>query len=109
MSIQNLESWDANGSPIEETQGEVDAFFIEEGVPLPEDVRGTQTRYPFSKMRIGDSIFIRMKEGDDSKRMKNRLSQATRTFGKKQQPEMHFVLRYRLENEISGVRVWRKD
>jgi len=88
---------------------DLDNFFIEEGIPLPEDVRGAQTRYPFAKMRIGDSIFIRMKEGDDSKRMKNRLSQATRTFGKKQQPEMHFVLRYRLENEVSGVRVWRKD
>jgi len=41
--------------------------------------------------------------------MKNRLSQATRTYGKKQTPERHFVIRYRLEDEKSGVRVWRKD
>tara|TARA_R110000851_G_scaffold254_7_gene922 strand:+ start:37 stop:357 length:321 start_codon:yes stop_codon:yes gene_type:complete len=97
-----------NDLPVEDIQ-EVEGFVIEQGVPLPEDTRGAQTRYPFSQMGAGDSIFIKMKEGDDSKRMKNRLSQATRTYGKKQQPEWHFVLRYRLENEVSGVRVWRKD
>ena len=71
-----------NDLPVEDIQ-EVEGFVIEQGVPLPEDTRGAQTRYPFS--------------------------QATRTYGKKQQPQWHFVLRYRLENEVSGVRVWRKD
>ena len=60
-------------------------------------------------MNVGDSIFFPLLEGDNATRMKNRLSQATRTFGKKQEPERHFVIRYRLEDEVSGVRVWRKD
>ena len=65
--------------------------------------------YPFKEMNVGDSVFFPLSEGDNATRMKNRLSQATRTFGKKQQPERHFVIRYRLEEEVSGVRVGRKD
>ena len=65
--------------------------------------------YPFDKLEVGDSMFFVLKEGDNAQRMKNRLAQASRTYGKKQEPEQHFVIRYRLENEISGVRVWRRD
>tara|TARA_R110000751_G_C13566348_1_gene458064 strand:+ start:74 stop:412 length:339 start_codon:yes stop_codon:yes gene_type:complete len=81
---------------------------IDVGVPLPQDTR-TGSRYPFDKMEINDSIFVALKVGDNGQRLKNRLSQATRTYGKKQEPEQHFILRVRLENEISGVRIWRKD
>ena len=48
-------------------------------------------------MEVNDSIFIPLKEGDNGNRLKNRLSQATRTYGKKQDPQQHFILRYRLE------------
>ena len=84
-------------------------FIIDKGIPLPDDMRGGRSLYPFDKLDTGDSVFFPLKEGDNAKRMKNRLSQASRTFGKKQEPERHFVLRYRLENEVSGVRIWRKD
>ena len=83
-------------------------FIIDKNVPFPEDTRSS-AKYPFQHMDVGDSLFLPLKEGDNAKRMKNRLSQATRTFGKKQTPERHFILRYRLEDEISGVRIWRKD
>tara|TARA_R110000803_G_scaffold104396_1_gene172622 strand:+ start:99 stop:365 length:267 start_codon:yes stop_codon:yes gene_type:complete len=81
---------------------------IESNIPLPEDTRSGST-YPFGKMGVGDSMFLQLKEGDNAQRMKNRLSQATRTFGKKQEPQWHFVIRYRLEGEVSGVRIWRKS
>ena len=81
---------------------------IDIGIPFPEDTR-SGARYPFAKMNVGDSIFIPLKEGDNANRLKNRLSQASRTFGKKQEPEQKFILRYRLENETSGVRIWRKE
>ena len=78
----------------------MDTIQIEKGIPFPTDVRG-DIKYPFfSEMGVGN---------DNANRMKNRLSQATRTYGKKQNPEQHFIVRYRLENEVSGVRVWRKD
>ena len=83
-------------------------IMVDSNVPFPEDTRSS-TKYPFGKMEIGDSIFIILKEGDSGERLKNRLAQASRTFGKKQTPEQKFILRYRLENEISGVHIWRKE
>jgi len=81
---------------------------IDKGIPLPTDMRN-ELKYPFDKLDIGDSIFFTLEKEDNASRMKNRLAQATRTFGRRQEPERHFVIRYRLENEVSGVRVWRKD
>jgi hypothetical protein len=60
-------------------------------------------------MEVGDSFFVALPTGDIAERLKNRLSQASRTFGKKQDPERKYILRTRLENEISGVRVWRTE
>jgi hypothetical protein len=84
-------------------------YIIDKGVPLPEDMRGGGTIYPFDQLEVSDSIFFPLSASDNAKRMRNRLAQASRTFGKKQEPEWHFVLRFVLENEVSGVRVWRRD
>jgi|TARA_R110000772_G_scaffold245962_1_gene359578 hypothetical protein len=81
---------------------------IDKGIPLPTDIRN-DLKYPFDKLEVGDSIFFPLSDEDNANRMKNRLAQATRTFGKKATPERHFVIRYRLEDEVSGVRVWRRD
>jgi len=83
-------------------------ILIQGNVPLPED-RRANVKYPFGKMKVGDSFFITVPEGDNADRLKNRLSQASRTFGKRQDPERKYILRTRLENEISGVRVWRTE
>jgi len=82
---------------------------IDVGIPFPEDTRSAGSKYPFAQMDVGHSIFIPLLEGDNAERLKNRLAQSTRTYGKKQSPEQRFILRYRLEDEKSGVRVWRKD
>ena len=81
---------------------------IDKGIPLPTDIRN-DLKYPFDKLEVGDSIFFPLSDEDNANRMKNRLAQATRTFGKKATPERHLVIRYRLEDEVSGVRVWRRD
>ena len=81
---------------------------IDIGIPLPED-RRSNTKYPFGNMEVGDSFFVQVAAGDNGDRLKNRLSQASRTFGKRQDPERKYILRTRLENEISGVRVWRTE
>ena len=64
-------------------------------------------------MIVNDSIFIAMEPDDNVTRMKNRLSQACRTFGQKHDPEWKFIIRQRLEqvkgSEVSGVRIWRKS
>ena len=81
---------------------------IDVGVPLPLDVR-TGSRYPFDKMEVNDSIFVALIEGDTGRLSINRLAQAARTYGNKQEPKQHFILRIRSENETSGVRIWRRD
>ena len=87
-------------------------YKIEKNVQLPTDLRSKNT-YPFEDMEVGDSIFIKLAEKDDAQRLRNRLAQASRNFGKKQDPEWTFVLRYMLESygslEVSGVRIWRKS
>tara|TARA_R100001086_G_scaffold243205_1_gene171799 strand:- start:552 stop:824 length:273 start_codon:yes stop_codon:yes gene_type:complete len=80
---------------------------LDNNVPLPTDVRNV-AKYPWDKFDVGNSYFFSVEEGEDTaKRLKNRLDQSTRTFSKKQEPEWKFTLRVRLENEESGVRVWR--
>ena len=85
---------------------------IDSDIPLPDDTR-SRNRYPFGKMIVGDSIFIPMEPEDNVTRMKNRLSQACRTFGQKHDQEWKFIIRQRLEqvkgSEVSGVRIWRKS
>ena len=81
---------------------------IDIGIPLPED-RRANVKYPFGNIEVGDSFFVPVVAGDNGDRLKNRLSQASRTFGKRQDPERKYILRTRLENEISGVRVWRTE
>ena len=44
---------------------------------------------------------------DNAKKLKNRLDQSFRGFSKKQTPEWKFTARVKLENEVSGVRIWR--
>ena len=85
------------------------SFKIQKNIPLPEDMRSRASKYPWNIMEVGDSIFIPLEEGDDGKRMKNRISQSCRNFGKKQDPQWRYALRYRLEDEVSGVRVWRSE
>ncbi len=95
--------------PVHKPEPEESSFKIDTNVPLPEDMRNRASKYPWGMMEVGYSLFIPMEEGDDSKRMKNRISQSCRNFGKKQEPEWKYTLRYRLEDEVSGVRVWRSE
>jgi len=75
---ENFEAMDI----IHSDEGE---FIIDKNVPFPEDTRSS-AKYPFQHMDVGDSLFLPLKEGDNAKRMKNRLSQATRTYGKNKLP-----------------------
>ena len=78
-------------------------------VPIPSDTRNS-TSYPWHKFGVNNSFFFAPDKGeieDTSKRLKNRLDQSTRTFAKKQDPAWKFTCRVKLENDISGVRVWR--
>ena len=71
------------GLPNDVIVDEETGVTIDIGVPLPQD-RRANVKYPFGKMEVGDSFFVTVEEDDNGDRLKNRLSQASRTFGKRQ-------------------------
>lgn len=63
---------------------------VEKGIPLPKDRRGGSNRkYPFSQMQLGDSILI--------------ASRASAYYYQVRNPNFHFVAR----REGKCYRIWR--
>lgn len=75
-------------------------FEIEKNIPIP----GYHCKYPFEKMEIGDSFFV--KEASDSYRRKVR--NAANMFGKKN--GCKFKTRsMKNKDGIDGIRIWRVE
>ena len=71
-------------------------FKIEKGVPIPEKVSGGVSKYPFSEMAVGDSLFA---PGEAGARMRTAAYEFARRHG------LRFMART-VENE---VRIWRVE
>jgi hypothetical protein len=71
-------------------------FTIEKNVPLPPERTGT-VWHPFAQMEAGDSVFIPVKPGRNSQKIRSAAQNCGRTRGWK------FVCR----EQSGGVRVWR--
>ena len=58
---------------------------IEDDIPVPpgSDRRAVERKYPLSELKVGQSFFLPLEEGDDLKRMANRLSQARQSYQKR--------------------------
>lgn len=79
-------------------------FEINRNVEIPPATSGRRpgsSKYPFAKMRKGDSFFV---PGGTPSRMSGALS----AF-KKANPELKFTCRSVTENEQAGVRIWRVE
>ena len=94
-----------------------DDFELDYSHDNPTDIRG-KTQVPREKFDApreekgkkvyASKFFIPDDTPDDNaKKLKNRLDQSFRGFSKKQTPEWKFTARVKLENEVSGVRIWR--
>jgi hypothetical protein len=67
---------------------------IEHGIPIPPDLRGRRTgKYPFDKMRVGDSILI------------PRNSRQSAYYYRFKHPDFRFTVRRVGEN----YRLWRTE
>ena len=72
-------------------------YEIEKHVDMPSPVkRGRASRYPFSKMEIGDSFFV---EGKPP----NQLSSVAYNWSKRNNSNIKFVVK----REGTGSRIWR--
>jgi len=76
---------------------------IERDVPLPERGAKTKAKYPFAKMKIGDSFLVRAPGGYCSA-LSSRVGQAANYRAKAYPGE-----RYTTRRVPGGLRVWRID
>ena len=83
---------------------------LDDDVPVPtgSDRRPAEKKYPLSQMKVGQSFFLPLEEGDDIKRMGNRISQARQGF-QKRNDGVRFTQRIWEEDEVIGIRVWRVE
>mgnify|MGYP005872447597 CR=1 FL=1 len=80
---------------------------LDDDVPMP--TRGRKFKYPWTKMKIGQSFFVpgaNMNGSTEERpgpRMGNMAYQASKLYGRK------FSCESRVEEGVAGVRVWRKE
>ena len=83
---------------------------IEDDIPVPpgSDRRSVERKYPLSELKVGQSFFLPLEEGDDIKRMANRLGQARQTYQKKHEG-VRLTQRMWEKDEQIGIRIWRVE
>ena len=83
---------------------------IEDDIPVPprSDRRAVERKYPLSDLEVGQSFFLPLEEGDDLKRMANRLSQARQSYQKRNEG-VRFTQRMWEKDDVVGIRIWRVE
>jgi len=81
---------------------------IEDDIPIPpgSDRRSVERKYPLAELKVGQSFFLPLEEGDDLKRMGNRLSQARQGYQKRNEGVRFTQRMWEKDGEV-GIRVWR--
>ena len=74
---------------------------IEKDVPIPEV--HSKHKYPWSEMKVGDSVFIQAEDGDSIYHLKRTVGPAARYYGDKTAKKFKTLV----DHENNGVRVWR--
>ena len=89
---------------------ENDYWHIDEDIPVPagSDRRNFEAKYPLKRMEVGNSVFLPLAEGDDIKRMGNRISQARQGYQKRNEG-VRFTQRTWEQNNEVGIRIWRVE
>ena len=83
---------------------------IEDDIPVPpgSDRRSVERKYPLAELKVGQSFFLPLEEGDDLKRMANRLSQARQGYQKRNEG-VRFTQRMWEKDDVVGIRIWRVE
>lgn len=72
------------------------ALKIDKGIPLPTNGSGASYKYPWHKMKVGDSFYVDNKWSPYS---------MVKSYNKKLSKKYHIKIRRRLEGD--GQRIWR--
>lgn len=74
---------------------------VERDVPVPTKKPGRAAIYPFSKMKPGHSFAVSV-EGDDPRRVLNRVNAAAQNWRRRHNPNAKF----RIQTKGDKVRIW---
>jgi hypothetical protein len=77
---------------------------IDKGVPVPPKRPGTETKFPFATMQAGDSFAQPPKDGQDTIKLRQRLTGAAHAWAKRHAPGAKFTTR--VEPDGKSVRIW---
>jgi phenylalanyl-tRNA synthetase beta subunit len=84
-------------------------YKIEKGIPSP--LTTGKTKYPITKMEIGDSFFIECEDSEKQAKTVGSVCTIIRQY-KKLHPDENigfFVTKKVVENGVKGVRVWKVE
>lgn len=79
---------------------------IDRNIPVPSrrNTTGMRSKFPWTKMKVGDSFFVEGYSRNGSSRNSTKMGT---TMGYKLVPNSSWVVRDVRENGAKGVRVWR--
>ena len=78
---------------------------IDKKIPLPKRSK-EEYKYPFLKMKIGDSFFLAVGQGEDMGKMLRKVSASAVRFKRLDGGKKHFTVRSIYEGG-KGIRCWR--
>ena len=82
------------------------SYKIEIGIPVKHS-KGRPHIYPFDKMKVGESFFVDVKEGENAKYVQTKLATLARRYALRYCPETKYATSSEKNEERIGVRVWR--
>jgi len=84
-------------------------YEVEQGQEIPEIDYGANRKYPFIKMRVGDSFFVPLEDVAHSKDPLSVVSSAASIWGKRKNQKYTTRTVRNDDYEVIGFRVWRID
>lgn len=82
----------------------MEEYKIEKGIKIPERKRKNNSKYPFDKMKVGDSFFVKCKKNVLSKTQAILTTNAAHSIKRK---GLNFKFTSRVSHEPIGIRIWR--
>lgn len=81
---------------------------IDKNIPVPARRRTSKHNFPFASLAVGDSFFVRQKDGETVPTVQRRVAAASRGFIQKEKQEGKTV-KFTMRNAEDGVRIWRTE
>lgn len=82
-----------------------DEIAVESGVPMPDPNPGRRSKYPWARMKVGDSFVVRFESREQAKARQGSIRSSAANAAK--QYQHRYTLRVIEENGLPAIRVWR--